>query len=150
MNAAMDLKEVEGCSLSLGTPSLDSASDLMICLMYGCDLAHSSFRPRKNVPHQRIRPWLIHKPVTPNQDFILFPLCSRGIHSLICFSSDQISRWSILLLIGIGNECGIEIEWAQSFRVGIEITLSSVEEMTANGFRFHFAPQSSKFTNGSK
>ena len=37
----MDLNLVEGCSLSMDTPSPDSASDLMTCLKQGCEVAHS-------------------------------------------------------------------------------------------------------------
>ncbi|WP_413325942.1 hypothetical protein [Synechococcus sp. MIT S9503] len=37
----MDLKTVEGCSLSMDTPSPDSASDSMTGLMQGCEVGHS-------------------------------------------------------------------------------------------------------------
>ena len=36
----MDLKAVEGCSLSMDTPSPDSAADLMTHLNQGCDVVH--------------------------------------------------------------------------------------------------------------
>ena len=36
----MDLKTVEGCSLSMDTPSPDSAADSMTGLMQGCEVGH--------------------------------------------------------------------------------------------------------------
>ena len=38
----MDLKTVEGCSLSMDTPSPDSAADSMTGLKQNCDLVHRS------------------------------------------------------------------------------------------------------------